>query len=260
MNAPLIGVTTYGQDEKNTFYLPVEYVEAVRRAGGIPVLLPPGEPHWNVLLETLDGLVLAGGGDLDPARYGGANHESIYMVDQSRDESEIALARQVMVSGLPTLGICRGTQVINVALGGTLIEHLPDVVGETIAHRLPKRLHTEHAVLVKPRSRLAAVLSELQFSSVSWHHQAIRQLAPSLQVVARAPDGTIEAVEMADHPWLIAVQWHPELTAATDPVQQRLFDGLVKTASDLRQNRSNPDKAKSKQGGRQPHDGDGRCA
>src|SRR5262249_760423 len=153
MTPPLIGITTYGRDEQNRFLLPAEYVDAVRRSGGIPVLLPPGEANLHELLARLDGFILAGGGDLDPALYGGRHHETIYMVDSERDQSEIALAQEIVALRVPTLAICRGAQVLNVALGGSLIEHLPDVVGETIAHRLPPRQPSQHPVRIKPASR-----------------------------------------------------------------------------------------------------------
>ncbi len=255
MIPPLIGITTYGRDEEQCFTLPAVYVDAVRRAGGVPVLLPPGEQHWQALLSRLDGLILAGGGDLDPCHYAGVPHETIYNVDAERDRSELALVRQVVSESMPTLGICRGAQVVNVALGGTLIEHVPEVVRECIAqvaqvaHRLPPRRPTEHPITVESESRLGEILGDVLgdvlgdaagqvFCAASWHHQAIRAPAPQLRVVARAPDGIIEAVEMPGHPWLIAVQWHPELTAAGDPVQQRLFDSLVQAAARRRDDRS----------------------
>ncbi len=230
MNPPVIGITMYGRDEKNHFTLPAEYVDAVRRAGAIPFLLSPGETHWKRWLAQVNGLILTGGGDLDPKLYGGATHETLYGVDDERDATEVALASEVVSSGLPTLGICRGAQVINVVLGGTLYEHLPDVVGESVLHRLPPREPTPHSITVKPGSRLARILPELEFTCSSWHHQGICGVAPILEVVAHAPDGTIEAVESATHRWLIGVQWHPELTAEKDPTQQRLFDALVEAA------------------------------
>jgi putative glutamine amidotransferase len=227
---PLIGITTYGRDENGAFSLPAAYVDAVRRAGGIPVLIPPGEPNLAALLAKVDGLILAGGGDIDPALYNGSPHEMIYMIDPERDGSELDLVQRVVQSETPTLGICRGAQVINVALGGTLIEHLPDEVGEAVLHRLPPRQPAQHPIEVAPDSHLAGILDAERVEPISWHHQAIRQPAPGLQVVAQAPDGTVEAAEKRDHPWLVAVQWHPELTAAEDPVQQRLFDALVAAA------------------------------
>ena len=230
--APLIGITTYGRDEDNRFPLPGEYVDSIRRAGGIPVLIPPGDADPDALLSRVDALLLAGGGDLDPQHYRGQSHESIYMTDSERDSTELQLARAVVDRQFPTFCICRGIQVLNVAMGGTLHEHLPDVVGEEINHRLPPREPTPHAISVRPDTRLHAIVGEAQFAAASWHHQAIRDVASGLRVSAEAPDGTIEAVEMDEHPWLVAVQWHPELTAHHDQTQQRLFDAFVKVAGE----------------------------
>jgi putative glutamine amidotransferase len=140
----------------------------------------------------------------------------------------------VVESGLPTLGICRGLQLLNVALGGTLVEHLPDVVGESVPHRALPPGPVAHPVQIEPDSQLAHILQAGQVETASWHHQAPAQVAPPLKVTATAPDGTLEALEMPNHPWLIAVQWHPELTAAEDATQQRLFDTLVEMAGRAR--------------------------
>lgn len=234
MNPPLIGITTYGRDDSNRFSLPGDYVDGVRRAGAIPVLIPPGETQIESIMSTLDGLILAGGGDINPELYGGTLHETIYNLDSERDKAEMAIARRAIESRMPTLGICRGTQIINVTLGGTLFEHLPDVVGEKVLHRLPPREPTEHVVSLEQSSRLAEILGTVECSIASWHHQAIRDVADGLRVIARAPDGTIEAVEMPDNPFLLAVQWHPELTAGRDAAQQRLFDNIVRQAAERR--------------------------
>ena len=231
---PLIGITTYHRNENNVFTLPAEYVDAVRRAGGIPLLIPPGEKQLEALLPHLDGLILSGGGDVDPALYGGNSHQTVYNVSAERDTTETAIVAQVVESGLPPLGICRGLQLLNVALGGTLIEHLPDVVGESVPHRAQPHGPVIHPVQLEPDSRLAQILQSEQTETASWHHQAPAQVAPPLKVVATAPDGTLEALEMPGHPWLIAVQWHPELTAANDAAQQRLFDTLVEVAGRAR--------------------------
>tara|TARA_B100000809_G_scaffold244435_1_gene270351 strand:- start:723 stop:1460 length:738 start_codon:yes stop_codon:yes gene_type:complete len=235
MKPALIGIPTYGRNDDGHFFLPAEYVESVRRSGACPILLPPGEEHLDHWFELIDGILFPGGGDIEPARYGGGEHEMIYMVNPERDTMEFALLDRVLESGLPTLGICRGTQLLNVALGGTLFDHLPDHVGEEVTHRLPPREPTPHPVQVEEGSGLAAILGATGFTAESWHHQAIRDVAPGLTVVARAPDGTIEAVEKTDHPWLYAVQWHPELTAAEDPIQQRLFNTLAEAALAARQ-------------------------
>jgi putative glutamine amidotransferase len=229
MRAPIIGITTE-TNEQNEYVLPVEYIEAVRRAGGIPLLLPPGEPQIEELLKPLDGLILSGGGDIDPLHYGSDGHPAVYLVDGPRDAMELALAQAAARRQLPTLGVCRGAQLINVALGGTLVEHLPDETDNTLAHRQEPSGAVPHAVAITPGSRLAAVLGEEVVVGASWHHQAIRAVAPGLAVTARAADGTIEAVELPGHHWFLAVQWHPEMTAAADPVQQRLFDALVAAA------------------------------
>jgi putative glutamine amidotransferase len=235
---PRIAITTYGRDERGRFSLPAAYVDCVRRAGGLAVLLAPGEPRLAEWLALADALILVGGGDLDPALYGGPRHPALYGVDRERDEGELALARRAVQSLVPTLGICRGTQVINVALGGTLHVHLPDVVGEGVAHRgKGPGEDALHAVEVEPSSRLARVLGATRIEPASSHHQAIRDVAPGLVVTARASDGTIEAVEMPEHPWLVAVQWHPESTAAQDATQQRLFDAVVRAAREARSRR-----------------------
>ena len=231
MNLPLIGITSYGRDEEGRFALPVEYVEAVRRAGGVPLLVPPGETNWSPLLTSVDGWILTGGGDMDPGVYGGAGHETVYMVDPERDASEFELARHLVEERVPTFGICRGIQVLNVVLGGDLHVHLPAVVGEQIAHRAPPRLPIPHRVQLQAGTKLAAIVKDLEFEVASWHHQGIRKVGAALEAVAHAPDGVVEAVEMAAHPWLIGVQWHPELTAAHQPQQQRLFDAFVAHAA-----------------------------
>ena len=235
---PLIGITTYGRDKDGRFALPVEYVEAVRRGGGVPVLLPPGDARVEELVERLDGFVLSGGGDVDPVRYGGdVSDPRIERVDGERDAFELALARAVVERRVPALSICRGCQVMNVALGGTLHEHLPDAVGETIAHRPASEdadEGTRHAVEVEGGSRLAAMMGTMRPSPVSWHHQAPDRVAPALRIAARAADGTLEALELPEHPWLVAVQWHPEMSAAEDADQQRIFDGLVEAARQRR--------------------------
>ncbi|HWQ37611.1 MAG TPA: gamma-glutamyl-gamma-aminobutyrate hydrolase family protein [Burkholderiales bacterium] len=227
---PLIGLTTYGRTSDGRFTLPAEYVDCVRRAGAVPVLLAPGEPHWQAVLGEVDAFILTGGGDVDPDRYGGRRHETNYGVDSERDALELAVARSIIDTGLPTLGICRGAQILNIVQGGTLIEHIPEEVGERVLHRAPPREPVPHPIAIKPGSRLMRIFQRTQCEVTSWHHQAPRKVADGFEVVATAPDGIVEAIEMPDHPWLVAVQWHPELSAAADPLQQRLFDALVEAA------------------------------
>jgi len=236
--APLIGITSYGRDAKDRFHLPAAYVDAVRRAGGVPVLLPPGEVGIDELIARIDGFILSGGGDVEPSLYGGAAHPAVDRVDPERDGFEIALVRAIVERQVPALHICRGCQVLNVALGGSLHEHLPDVVGEGLAHREPTpEAEARHPVRVEPGSRLAAVMGDMHAAPVSSHHQAPARVVAPLRVVARADDGTVEALELPGHPWLLGVQWHPELSATADPTQQRLFDGLVAAARRRREQR-----------------------
>jgi putative glutamine amidotransferase len=240
MGAPILGITTYApRPGLERFYLPVEYVEAVRRAGAIPWLVPPGEPRLAELLLHLDGLVLSGGGDVEPDLYGGARHPALYNINRERDETELALARAAHEQKLPTLGICRGCQVANVAFGGSLIEHLPDEVGEALAHRGEgPGTSSLHPVELAPGSRVARIVGDVFPHVSSSHHQALRRVAEGFAIVGRARDGTIEAVERDDHPFYLAVQWHPEETAARDPGQQKLFDALVAAARAHRKERS----------------------
>ncbi|MDP7395845.1 MAG: gamma-glutamyl-gamma-aminobutyrate hydrolase family protein [Lentisphaeria bacterium] len=235
MDKPLIGITTYGRDVAGRCSLPVEYIECVRRAAGAVVLLPPGDTDIVDCLQRLDGLILAGGGDIDPALYGGEDHDTVYMTDIDRDRDEIAMVRRAVDADVPLFGICRGMQIVNVALGGSLHSHLPDIIDE-LDHRVANpaaapddpnpTTFTPHLVSIAPGSKLSALLGVTECEIASWHHQAVRQVPESLQVVATAADGTVEAVESCDHR-LFAVQWHPEITAAADPVQQRLFDRFV---------------------------------
>lgn len=238
MARPTIGIGTYHRNGEGSYGLPGEYVDAVRRAGAIAVLMPPGEPRPAEWLASVDGLILAGGGDVDPQRYGSARAETADAVDEERDELELALIRSALETRLPTLAICRGLQLLNVALGGTLVEHLPVVLDGSELHRTPPRLKTTHPVDVDSGSRLARLLGAARIEGVSWHHQAIDRLAAGLHVVARAPDEVVEAVELDGHPELVAVQWHPEMTAASDPAQARLFDALVADASERRARRT----------------------
>jgi putative glutamine amidotransferase len=235
---PRIGITTYGRNDEGRFTIPAKYVDAVRRAGGLPLLLAPGEPRLPEWLALVDALILTGGPDVDPELYQGAQHPEVYGIDRERDASDLFLVRHLVDAKLPALCICRGTQVLNVALGGTLVEHLPDLVGEKIPHRGKEHSYTPHAVRVERDSRLAEILGATEVSPMSSHHQSIRDVAPGLRVVARAPDGIVEAVEMREHPWLVGVQWHPEYTAADDATQQRLFDALIEEARRRRRSRA----------------------
>ncbi len=225
---PVIGLTAYPRaGVPPGFSVPCGYVDAVRRAGGTPIALPPGDPEPEHYLDLIDGLVLTGGGDIDPDEYGGEVHDSLYSVCAERDAFELRLIRAVLGRlDLPVLCVCRGMQVLNVACGGDLHVHIPDAIGSAVPHREPLRRPTDHRAQVNPTSRLAAILGETALVVRSWHHQAVREIGTGLTAVAWAEDGIIEAMEHDGHPWCIAVQWHPELQP-DDPPQQRLFSAFV---------------------------------
>jgi putative glutamine amidotransferase len=229
----LVGISSYARSGQRivAFSLPTGYVDAVRLAGGVPIVLPVGEPDPSKLLEPLSALIVSGGGDIDPKNYGASTHETVYSVCEERDAFEFDLTRAALAdTRVPMLCICRGLQVLNVVCGGTLHLHLPEAVGERVDHRLRsvERQPTAHPVRIDPDSRLAAILGVTECEIVSWHHQAVDRLGDGLRPVAWAEDGVVEAVEHVDHPWCIAVQWHPEMQLG-DPIQSRLFRALVGT-------------------------------
>ena len=240
MNKPVIGITTAGRSETHvtsmyydSFYsTPTAFVDAVRRAGGLPLLIPPGEAEWRQTLQMLDGLILTGGTDIDPAEYqGNVKNPHLRLADRERDRSELSLARHLLAEKeRPLLCVCRGMQVVNVAAGGSLYEHIPDIRAADI-HRSEEGIWAMQHVSVADESLLAEVMGTTSVHTQSGHHQALKRVGAGLHVVGMASDGIIEAVEMPDHAWLIAVQWHPEVTASHDASQQAIFDALVEKAA-----------------------------
>ncbi|MEQ0558258.1 gamma-glutamyl-gamma-aminobutyrate hydrolase family protein [Amycolatopsis sp. NEAU-NG30] len=202
-------------------------VEAVWRAGGEPVSIHPADPATADVAERLarfDGLLLPGGGDLAPHRYGAAEtHDSVYDVDDLQDVFDLEVARRALDSGMPTLAICRGLQVVNVALGGSLEQ---DMGGAD--HR-----HVVHPVAIQRGTLLERATCAEKAEVSCYHHQRVDRIGPGLEPTARAADGTVEGLELPGRPaWFTAVQWHPEDTAHQDPAQQRLFNALVESARD----------------------------
>jgi putative glutamine amidotransferase len=220
--------------------VPVRYVYALRRAGGVEGIVlptPADEADIGQLLDRYDGLLLLGGGDLHPTTYGQEPDTKIYGVDDARDDYELALTRAAVDRGMPVLAICRGHQVLNVALGGTLEQHISDRAG-SVGHGLPGVEDGEqiHDVSITDGTRLAAAMGTTSATVSSHHHQAVDQVGDGLRVVARSADDVVEGIELtdADGPWVLGVQWHPEDTAADDPAQQGLFDSFVDRAAKYR--------------------------
>ncbi len=241
---PVIGITTRprtiatsgGQLGADT--LQHTYRDSVARGGGVPLPLSPVRTeHVNLLLDRIDGLVLTGGGDIAPETYGGSRDEAMYGIDEERDAFEFALTLGASERRMPVLAICRGLQVVNVALGGTLIEDIPSFNGSSHHAVRGDGVFTPHQqVTLEEGSLLARAIGSTHLHVNSIHHQAIREVAAGLRVVGRSADGIIEAIQAEDDSWpLLAVQWHPEyLGDAGDPASQALFSALVAAASGAR--------------------------
>ncbi len=240
MKYPLIGVTGYADQSARPPSIPLfavaqTYTDAVSSAGGGPVIIPP---HLETellqgVLDRLRGLVLSGGGDIHPSFFGEADCGLLWRVDERRDGGELWLARWALRNKLPTLAICRGIQVLNVAAGGTLIQDIPTQRPNGLSHSGvtgQPRATVAHTVDVEPGSRLVHLIGTAECGVNSSHHQAVKDVGHQLRVVAHARDGIIEGLEAADHPFCVGVQWHPEAMVETTPAMRGLFTGLVEAA------------------------------
>lgn len=234
MQIPLIGLTTYNQENKYGFPIAAlmhKYISAVADAGGAPMLIPSGmnSDALKIVFDRLDGLLFTGGGDLAPSTYTGNIHPNLDGVDEARDSLEFSLVMAAVETGKPFLGICRGLQTINVAMGGTLYSHIPDEYPNAIKHNYDSGTEREllaHKVDITAGTLLAEVFCETNLSVNSLHHQGVKDLAPRLKPVGVAPDGLVEAVELPGHPFGVAVQWHPEWLTS-QPAAQHLFRALI---------------------------------
>ncbi len=234
MTKPLIGLTTtyvprrshpavYGSNRP--------YAEAVLRAGGLPILIPNDltDEDLDMLLARLEGVLFTGGNDIDPTCYGRPAHPEIIKPDAERDRVEIHLVRALVHTGRPFFGICRGIQAINVALGGTLYEHLPGQLPGNVHlenHGQP-RDHPAHTVAIQPGNQLADIFNPGEMWVNSLHHQGVREVASGLRVTAIAPDSLVEAFELPGHPFALAVQWHPEELQAQEAMRN-LFKAFIR--------------------------------
>jgi putative glutamine amidotransferase len=233
---PRIGVSTsitVGTSPERA-YVNSTYLNAIQQAGGVPIALPPqlSSRSWERLAAGLDGLLLTGGGDIDPARFGEAPHPTLFDVAPVRDTFEAAAARWALERQVPLLCICRGIQVLNVTLGGSLYQDVGTDPGTTLTHsQTEPRDQPTHKVKVRPGSRLAEVLGADEVEVNSMHHQAIKGLGRGLTAVAWAPDQIVEGVELPDHPgFVLGVQWHPEELIGHSEPARRLFAALVTRA------------------------------
>jgi putative glutamine amidotransferase len=226
---PLIGITTYVTPAKWSYWeleaalIPADYVRAVERAGGRALLVPPSEDGVEETLQALDGLLFSGGSDLDPSLYNQKPHDETFGIHEARDRAELALLEAALARDMPVLAICRGSQVMNVARGGDLVQHLPEVVGDE-KHKHTPGTFADHDVTLEEGTRLGSLLGE-RAQVKSHHHQGIGRIGEGLEVAAHAEDGSVEAVEDPDRRFAVGVLWHPE--AGEDA---RLFDELVREA------------------------------
>jgi gamma-glutamyl-gamma-aminobutyrate hydrolase PuuD len=229
---PLIGLTTYRERAQTLVWdtefalLHNAYVDAVARAGGVPVLLPPQEHGADEVIESLDGLLLSGGSDVAPERYRQRPHPQTAVVRPWRDDWELRLLERALAVDLPVLGVCRGAQLLNVALGGTLDQHIPDTVGHQ-GHCPAPGVFGKTRVALRPGSALAGLLGPESLVAC-YHHQALDKIAPGLEVTATSDDGTVEAVELPGPRFVLGVQWHAEQNGA----DLRLFEALVSAAAE----------------------------
>mgnify|MGYP000903447230 CR=1 FL=1 len=229
---PLIGVVCGHQHDPERYYVNAPYIEALKRAEGIPVLIPslPKEMLLEVL-PRFDGILLPGGIDVDPIRFGEQPHPKCGQVDPVWDELDLTAAGWAMENQVPIFAICRGVQALNVAAGGTLIQDIPSHVKDPIKHQQEApRWYATHDVSVLPGSLLASLVGGRSLRVNSFHHQAVRRVGNGLRVAASAPDGVIEAVEGTSASFVLGVQWHPELMIDHYPTAQKLFDQFVQAA------------------------------
>lgn len=239
MNRPLIGITAASYYDQGRLYhrgyAPI--AGAVAAAGGLPVYIPPGldDDSLHDLYTRLDGLLLPGGPDICPNLYGQSPHPKSQGIDDPRDALELTLARWAVHDDLPVFGICRGHQVLNVALGGTLMQDIPSQWDNPLVHDIrdgQPRSTRLHEVSIIPGSHLANILGQTQLPVNSIHHQSVQEAAPGARVTANAPDGIIEALEVPGKRFVLSVQWHPEDLYSDDPVMARLFEAFVNAARD----------------------------
>jgi putative glutamine amidotransferase len=233
---PVVGITTYVTPAKWSYWdetaalIPAAYVDAIERAGGRPLLVPPSEEGIEETLDAVDGLLFSGGSDLDPQLYDQEPHGETVGVHPERDRAELALLEAALARDMPVLAVCRGSQVLNVARGGDLVQHLPDVVGDE-KHKHTPGTFADHNVTLEGGTRIAALLGE-RAPVKSHHHQGFGRVGTGLRVAAHAEDGTIEAVEDPDRRFALGVLWHPEVGE-----DMRLFEELVREAAEYRAGR-----------------------
>jgi putative glutamine amidotransferase len=232
MTKPVIGIGSdilVKEGQRDRAFAFVTYTEALRRAGAVAMVIPPQPENAAAVVESLDGLLLAGGDDCDPAVYGESRHPSCEPMDVRRQENDLALARAARERGIPTLGICLGLQVMNVAAGGSLIQDISSAMETEIDHASEPSDRNRHDVLIEEETKLASIIGGGEVNVNSSHHQAIGRVAGGFRVTAHAPDGIVEGLEDPAHPFYVGVQWHPE-DMTGEATATTLFGAFVEAA------------------------------
>ncbi len=244
MIQPLIGISsasiTVDNKVYNRAYWPI--ANGVANAGGLPVYIPTGleESVLRAIYDRLDAVLLPGGPDVDPSIYGQERHPKVVQIDDPRDTLELTLARWTVEDDRPVFGICRGHQILNVALGGTLVQDIPSQVETDLTHDLPDedpRNTLLHSVTLDPQSRLANILGKTEFRVNSLHHQSVQEAAPNVKITGHSPDGIVESLEIPEHPFALSVQWHPEDLVDDDDAMKALFKAFVDAAREYAENK-----------------------
>ena len=228
---PLIGITTSLEEERK-LVVTRHYSDWILREGGIPIILPYLKEHKQILdyIEVLDGLLLAGGGDIDPTLFGEEPIEQLGSITPERDWLELHLTQAALKRNLPILAICRGCQILNVAAGGTMYQDIASQhsTRPLIQHtQVAPTWHATHSVNIQANTKLHHIVGKTQVKTNSFHHQAVKEIAPNFQASAFTKDGVVEAIESIEHQYVIGVQWHPECMAVTDPLSKSLFQSFV---------------------------------
>lgn len=233
MSKPIIGIgadVVPGRGSRDRAFIFMTYTEALRRAGAIPVIIPPQPENAADLVEGLDGVLLAGGEDADPALYREERHPTVTKImDARRQSNDVALAKAARERGIPTLGICLGMQVMNIAAGGSLVQDIDAQVGTAIEHASKPENRKRHGVRIEQGTKLADILPAVELNVNSSHHQAVKDVAAGLRITAHAPDGIVEGLEDPKHPFYVGVQWHPEDMKGEES-SRVLFEAFVRAA------------------------------
>lgn len=233
MSKPVIGIgsdVSHVEGKRDRVFVYNNYAEALRRAGAIPVIIAPQPENAAEVVESLDGILLAGGPDCDPAAYNEAPHETVTEVlDPRRQSNDLSLAKAAREHRIPTLGICLGMQLMNVAAGGSLIQDIDSHLDTEIRHESMPEDRARHDVMVEQGTKLATLLPEAELNVNSSHHQAVKDIGAGLRITAHAPDGIVEGLEDPRHPFYVGVQWHPE-DMTGEASAEALFDAFITAA------------------------------